>query len=188
MATMKQWAVGEEVLAADFNNYVQNQVVPVFASATVRDTEWPSPPNGAVCVTLDTGTLYQRANAAWYTPFRRIQAQTRSSATTSASAETVALTTTASVIPGNRLLRVQAGWYNAVGGVGEACIVRIRTGNSTAGTLVNSAVINMAPSGVQQGTGSGGTLEGFWTPPAGSLGFCLTTASTTANAVALQAA
>lgn len=65
----KSWAVGEEVLAADFNTYLQNQCVPAFTNTAQRDSQWPSPPNGAVCVTVDTGTYWQRAAGAWMRPF-----------------------------------------------------------------------------------------------------------------------
>jgi hypothetical protein len=61
----KTWVVGEEVLAADFNLYVQNQTVPQFPNTATRDSQWTSPPVGAMCVTTDTGTYWQRATAAW---------------------------------------------------------------------------------------------------------------------------
>jgi hypothetical protein len=63
----KTWVVGEEVLAADFNTYVQNQVVPRFASVAARDAAWPAATagNGAVCTTTDTGTLWQVIGPSW---------------------------------------------------------------------------------------------------------------------------
>ena len=61
----KTWAVGEEVLAADFNLYVQNQVVPTFATVAARDSGWAAPPNGARCVTLDTDTEWSRVGGVW---------------------------------------------------------------------------------------------------------------------------
>jgi hypothetical protein len=61
----KAWAVGEEVLAADMNTYLQNQVVPAFTTAAQRDTQWVGPPNGALCVTTDTNTLWQRVSGTW---------------------------------------------------------------------------------------------------------------------------
>src|SRR5262245_42076197 len=60
----KLWVVGEEVLAADFQTYVQNQVVPTFPNNAGRDT-WASPPDGALCVTLDTNQLWQRIGGVW---------------------------------------------------------------------------------------------------------------------------
>jgi hypothetical protein len=61
----KSWVVGEQVLAADFNTYVQTQVVAQFATVAARDA-WSSPPNGSMCVTLDTGSVWQRIAGAWY--------------------------------------------------------------------------------------------------------------------------
>jgi hypothetical protein len=39
----KVWSIGEEVLAADFNNYVQSQVVSRFASAAARTAAITAP-------------------------------------------------------------------------------------------------------------------------------------------------
>jgi len=63
----KTWVVGEEVLAADFNNYVQTQVVARFATAAARDTAWPAATAGAgaVSVTTDTSTLWIVVGGAW---------------------------------------------------------------------------------------------------------------------------
>lgn len=66
----KTWVVGEEVLAADFNTYVQNQVVPRFATIAARDAAWPAATagSGAVCITTDTGTMYVVVGGAWRPP------------------------------------------------------------------------------------------------------------------------
>jgi hypothetical protein len=61
----KTWVVGEEVLAADFNSYVQQQVVPQFPNTATRDSEWTAPPDGALCVTTDTYTTWMRQAGAW---------------------------------------------------------------------------------------------------------------------------
>jgi hypothetical protein len=60
----KTWAVGEEVLAADFNAYVQQQVVATFPNVAARDA-WASPPAGALCVTTDSNTVWQRIGGGW---------------------------------------------------------------------------------------------------------------------------
>jgi hypothetical protein len=60
----KTWVVGEEVLAADFNSYIQQQVVPQFPNTATRDG-WTAPPNGALCVTVDTYTVWLRQAGAW---------------------------------------------------------------------------------------------------------------------------
>jgi len=59
----KVWQVGEEVLAADFNTYVQNQTVVVFPNTAARDT-WLSPPDGAVCQ-APAGVWWNRVGGAW---------------------------------------------------------------------------------------------------------------------------
>lgn len=61
----KVWAVGEEALAADWNTYLQQQVVPTFTSTAQRDTQWVAPPRGALCVTTDTLTTWQFDGTAW---------------------------------------------------------------------------------------------------------------------------
>lgn len=63
----KTWVVGEEVLAADFNTYVQTQVVARFATVAARDAAWPAATAGpgAVSVTTDTGTIWQVVGSAW---------------------------------------------------------------------------------------------------------------------------
>jgi hypothetical protein len=60
----KLWAVGEEVLAADFQTYLQDQTVPVFLNVVERDT-WAAPPLGALCVTSANGKVYQYTSAGW---------------------------------------------------------------------------------------------------------------------------
>jgi hypothetical protein len=43
---------------------------PVFASTAARDAAWPNPYVGALCVTTDTGSLWQYfATTGWYRPF-----------------------------------------------------------------------------------------------------------------------
>lgn len=59
----KTWAVGEEVLAADFNTYVQRQVVPTFASAAARNAAMASPAVGQMCA-VDKFVMMWR-NSRW---------------------------------------------------------------------------------------------------------------------------
>lgn len=56
----KTWVVGEETLAADFNLFVQQQVVARFATVAARDAAWPAATAGpgAVCITYDTSTVW----------------------------------------------------------------------------------------------------------------------------------
>lgn len=61
----KSWVVGEEVLAADFNSYVQRQVVATFANAAARDAAIGAPTQGMVCYLLDTNRLQTYTYGAW---------------------------------------------------------------------------------------------------------------------------
>jgi hypothetical protein len=45
----KTWVVGEEVLAADFNAYVQEQVVATFPTVAARDAAITAPKPGMAC-------------------------------------------------------------------------------------------------------------------------------------------
>ncbi|MET0767363.1 MAG: hypothetical protein ABWY50_06950 [Aeromicrobium sp.] len=53
----KTWVVGEEVLAADFNSYVQKQVVAQFANVAARDAALPAPTIGMLCYVADITAL-----------------------------------------------------------------------------------------------------------------------------------
>src|SRR5204862_160260 len=53
----KVWVVGEEVLAADFNPYVQEQVVATFPNAAARDAALTAPKPGQHVYMVDTGLL-----------------------------------------------------------------------------------------------------------------------------------
>lgn len=53
----KTWAVGEEVLAADFNSYVQRQTVAVFPNAAARTAAITAPTPGMVSYLSDVGRL-----------------------------------------------------------------------------------------------------------------------------------
>lgn len=67
-----------EVIASVWGNAIRDRVVHRFASVADRDTSWPAPPNGAHCVTVDTGTLWQRGTSAWFA-IRPSQAVTETS-------------------------------------------------------------------------------------------------------------
>jgi hypothetical protein len=44
---------------------VETFTVPRFATVAERDAKWPAPPNGALCITLDTYTQWLRRAGAW---------------------------------------------------------------------------------------------------------------------------
>ena len=61
----KVWAVGEEVLAADFNTFVQDQVVTTFPDIASLKA-WAAP-NGAMAWVDATNQHYWRRAGAWWT-------------------------------------------------------------------------------------------------------------------------
>lgn len=63
----KQWAYLEKVSSADFQQYLQNQTVPTFTSVAQRDSVYTPapPPTGALCITLDTFTIWVWRGTAW---------------------------------------------------------------------------------------------------------------------------
>jgi hypothetical protein len=69
VAGFKIWAVGEEVLAADFNAFLQQQVVAVFASAAARDAAITAPTRGQACYVQATAQLLVYDGTAWRPPW-----------------------------------------------------------------------------------------------------------------------
>ena len=62
----KTWSTGDTVTAANFQGYLQDQVIAVFATTSARDTAISSPADGQFAyVTAGTGALYVYDNAAW---------------------------------------------------------------------------------------------------------------------------
>jgi hypothetical protein len=57
-------AAGQKV-ASTWGNEIRDRTRQVFASVTERDAQWTTAPNGAECVTLDTGTTWYRLAGAW---------------------------------------------------------------------------------------------------------------------------
>jgi hypothetical protein len=175
----KSWAVGEEVLAADFNTYLQNQVVPQFGTNALRDSLWPAPPNGAVCITTDTNTKWQRIAGVWYAAGQRLgyAASPANAGPTGGATENVlaAIQLPAITIPtATRLIRVECGFRAVIGTAGDSATVRIREGTTTAGTIVTDTLVVFAPSGTQAGTASGCTFGRTYTPGAKTTQYTLT--------------
>jgi hypothetical protein len=61
----KTWVVGEEVLAADWNTYVQEQVVATFANAAARTTAIAAPKPGMLTWLIDVKRLELYDGTAW---------------------------------------------------------------------------------------------------------------------------
>lgn len=68
MSGFKQWLTGELVRAADFNSYVQNQVIAVFASAAERNAEVTAPVDGQHAYLTDADILTVYDGSAWKGP------------------------------------------------------------------------------------------------------------------------
>ena len=65
-----QWATGDTVTAANFQSYVQDQVVAVYADATARDAAYggagePTLAEGMVCYLKDTNEFQIYSGSAW---------------------------------------------------------------------------------------------------------------------------
>jgi hypothetical protein len=57
--------VDGQIILASWGNEIRDRTMQVFATVAERDSQWPSPPNGAHCVTLDTGTVWLRRAGVW---------------------------------------------------------------------------------------------------------------------------
>ena len=64
-AGFKVWATGDLINASDFNNYIQEQVIMVFADSTARDSAVSSPEEGMFCYLKDTNVLQFYSGSAW---------------------------------------------------------------------------------------------------------------------------
>lgn len=114
----KTWAVGEEVLAADFNSFLQQQVVATFPNTVTRDL-WAAPPIGALCVTTDTLTFWIYSGTAWGIVSGLSQVQQAAIATGIATAAAVELTLATINIPAKPAaytLECSAFWHAYNGG------------------------------------------------------------------------
>jgi hypothetical protein len=54
-----------DVVASTWGNTTFDQTVECFDSTSGRDTQWPTPHDGATCYTVDTGTLWLRQAGVW---------------------------------------------------------------------------------------------------------------------------
>lgn len=61
----KTWVIGEEVLATDFNTYVQEQVVATFPTAAARDAAILTPQTGQTCTVAGTFQVFR--GGSWQT-------------------------------------------------------------------------------------------------------------------------
>ena len=64
-AGFKVWSTGDLVNASDFNNYIQEQVIMVFANSSARGTAVSSPEEGMFAYLSDTNDLTFYNGSAW---------------------------------------------------------------------------------------------------------------------------
>ena len=64
-AGFKVWATGDLVNASDFNTYIMEQVVMVFATSSARDSAVSSPTEGMFCFLKDSNTLQFYDGSSW---------------------------------------------------------------------------------------------------------------------------
>lgn len=64
----KTWVVGEEVLAPDFNTYVQKQVVPTFATVAARNAAYPAATAGAGAACAVGPAMFISDGTVWFEP------------------------------------------------------------------------------------------------------------------------
>ena len=64
-AGFKVYATGDLITATEFNTFIQEQVVMVFANSTARDSAVSSPSEGMFCFLKDTDTLQFYNGSSW---------------------------------------------------------------------------------------------------------------------------
>ena len=64
-AGFKVYATGDLITASDFNTFIQEQVVMVFANSTARDSAVSSPSEGMFCFLKDTDVLQFYSGSTW---------------------------------------------------------------------------------------------------------------------------
>ena len=64
-AGFKVYATGDLITASDFNTFIQEQVVMVFADSSARDSAVSSPSEGMFCFLKDTNTLQFYDSSSW---------------------------------------------------------------------------------------------------------------------------
>jgi hypothetical protein len=101
--------VGEEVLAADFNTYVQKQVVATFANAAARTAAIPAPTAGMVSYLTDVQVVQYYDGTVWRAPtgvIGHIEMLVNSGGVTTAPAPSTLIVT--ATVPGGHRIKVSA--------------------------------------------------------------------------------
>jgi hypothetical protein len=189
----KTWTVGEEMLAADVNAYLQDQVVATFANAAARDAAIPAPTAGQAVYLTGTGQLQVYAGVGlgwrppWSQPWGILDYQTRTTNQALASTPTTLLTTAALTIPANRMLRFTFQVYlgNNTGTTNQFITTILWRGATRVTPLVALAMYNAVGTFGSDGQAAGVGFENGL--PAGTYTWTVTGVSNTAAFVVADA-
>ena len=132
---------------------------PRTARAAQRDSQWAAPPNGAACITTDTGSQWQRIGGVWYRPFSVLGSAQIATNTGSVTAETaMGVSVTVTIPAGRKSASRRTSAASIPTAVGTAGFVRIKEGAarlqecqygpaSSLGATVITIVVTLAPTG-----------------------------------------
>lgn len=186
----KTWVVGEEVLAADFNTYVQNQVVARFATVAARDAAWPAATAGAgaVSVTVDTGSMWfvvPGPPVAWRAvPWGVVASSVDNGQVSTSGGVEIALSVSSSFqAPGGRRYKITAHLTGAGTVVGDSIRFAVRRGSGVGGTAVQ---IGPAWGVVAAGYTTPFLFAAYDVPPAGAQQYTLCVARIAGTGVFTQ--
>jgi hypothetical protein len=134
----KVWAVGEEVLAADFNSFLQQQVVATFPNTAARDAAIPAPSVGQLCYVTAVGLLMYEGTA-WVSVRggQTLQTQIANGQTVGPSVELTLATLNIPAKPQPYTLELcqQSNCYATVSG--DTILMRLRVGGVQVALLEN---------------------------------------------------
>lgn len=128
----KVWTIGEEVLAADFNPYLQEQVTATFPNAAARDAALTAPKPGQQAWLADVGLVVMWTGSAWMPIPGQVIAYAESSAngpSTAQSGQSTLLSisfTMPALTPGRRVkLEGFVPYFQAVGATTTSGVSRL---------------------------------------------------------------
>lgn len=138
-AGYRDWVAGDVPTAAQFDTFLQEQTVMVFASAAARDTALSVPKaEGMLTYLKDVNSFTLYTGAVWVT----VWAQGALTAYTPAVQQAGAVTCTNAYSTWTRVGRLITGWFNlAVTGTGTASNVIIISAPVAAAALANGCSV-----------------------------------------------
>jgi hypothetical protein len=98
-------AAGQKI-ASVYGNELRDRTLQVFATVAERDAQYATAPNGAICVTLDTNTMWKRAGGVWVSavlgPVAAVSVATFQSVAAGATVDVTGLTVTVNALTARR--------------------------------------------------------------------------------------